>query len=62
VKRGDLIRYLHEQGCEVYREGSRHTIYLNPALLTTTAIPRHQEIGTWLARKICNDLQVPPVA
>jgi mRNA interferase HicA len=41
------------------REGSRHTIYENPAHKRTSAVPRHAEVNEILARKICRDLQVP---
>jgi len=31
MKRVDLLRHLREQGCEVLREGGRHTVAFNPA-------------------------------
>ena len=56
MKRRDLIRYLEEHGCEFLREGSSHTMYVNRAALTSSAVPRHREINEFLARKICRDL------
>lgn len=59
MKRRDLIRHLEEHGCELLREGGRHTIYVNRAKQMVSAVPRHQEVNDILARKICRDLGVP---
>jgi hypothetical protein len=58
MKRIDLIRHLEEEGCEFFREGSKHTVYVNRSTRTSSSIPRHREINEFLARKICRDLQV----
>ena len=59
MKRLDLIRHLESHGCQFFREGDNHTIYVNRAAMKASAIPRHREINEFLARKICRDLQVP---
>jgi hypothetical protein len=59
VKRADLVRHLEQHGCEFFREGSRHSVFVNRATRKSTAIPRHREINEWLARKICRDLEIP---
>jgi mRNA interferase HicA len=59
MKRGDLLRYLEGCGCRLQREGSRHSIYLNPANGKKTSVPRHMEIDDRLAQKICKQLDVP---
>ncbi|MEP7338743.1 MAG: type II toxin-antitoxin system HicA family toxin [Acidobacteriota bacterium] len=59
MKRVDLIRYLERHGCEFLREGGNHSIYVNRATNSVSAVPRHREINDFLARKICRDLQVP---
>ncbi len=59
MKRRDLIRHLESHGCYLLREGGRHSVYVNPAANTTSAVPRHNEINEFLARKICRDLQIP---
>ena len=59
MKRIDLVRHLESFGCELLREGGSHTIYVNRALQTTSAVPRHREVNGFLARKICRDLQIP---
>ena len=59
MKRTDLLRHLEKTGCEFLREGSNHTIYVNRTIKRATSIPRHREINDFLAKKICDDLQVP---
>lgn len=60
MKRHEFLRHLKEQGCELLREGTRHSLYWNPANRRTTAVPRHTEIADLLAKKICKDLEVAP--
>ncbi|MGH7813085.1 MAG: type II toxin-antitoxin system HicA family toxin [Candidatus Binataceae bacterium] len=59
MKRRDLIRHLERHGCEFFREGGNHTIYINRLLRLTSSVPRHREVNDFLARKICRDLGVP---
>lgn len=59
MKLRDLTRHLEVNGCQLLREGSKHSIYVNRAAKTTSSVPRHREINDFLARKICRDLQVP---
>jgi mRNA interferase HicA len=61
MKREELLRYLRKHGCEMLREGGRHSWWHNPARNRRSAVPRHRELHDLLARKICNDLGVPPV-
>jgi mRNA interferase HicA len=44
-----------------WREGSRHTIFTNPATGAKVPIPRHAEIDNRLARKICKQLAIEPI-
>jgi hypothetical protein len=59
VKLADLERHLHGCGCELYREGSKHSIWWNPAKRKTTSVPRHREVKEFTARAICRQLEVP---
>jgi predicted RNA binding protein YcfA (HicA-like mRNA interferase family) len=59
VKRRDLLRHLEGHGCRLLREGSNHTLYINPNQRKVTTIPRHRDVNENLARKICRDLGVP---
>ncbi|MCK4338180.1 MAG: type II toxin-antitoxin system HicA family toxin [Candidatus Aminicenantes bacterium] len=61
MKRNELIKYLRSQGCELLREGGRHSWWHNLALNKRSAIPRHSEIKDILAKKICSDLGVKPI-
>jgi mRNA interferase HicA len=55
-----LLAHLHKYGCQLVREGARHSIYRNPANGGTTAVPRHTEIANMLVQVICKDLDIPP--
>jgi mRNA interferase HicA len=59
MKRGDLLRHLREHGCALVREGGNHSWWHNPAQNRRSAVPRHNEINDYLARKICKDLWIP---
>ncbi len=59
MKRRELIRHLEAHGCELLREGAKHSIYVNRAQRKTSALPRHNDINDFLARKICRDLGIP---
>jgi mRNA interferase HicA len=61
MKRQELIRHVETHGCQLLREGGKHSIYYNPSNNQTTAIPRHCEINEFLARKICRDLGIQEV-
>ncbi len=61
MKRSELIRYLNAQGCELLREGGRHSWWQNPLQNKRSAIPRHNEVSDILANKICKDLGVKSV-
>lgn len=61
MKRNELIKHLRSQGCELLREGGRHSWWHNPALNKRSAVPRHNEISDLLSKKICKDLGIPPV-
>jgi mRNA interferase HicA len=60
MKRRELVRHLTNHGCELLREGGRHSVYWNPATGKTSTVPRHREVQEFLARKICRDLGIPP--
>jgi mRNA interferase HicA len=61
MKREALLRHLRRHGCELLREGGRHSWWRNTLQQRRSAIPRHREIDDNLARKICKDLGIPPV-
>jgi predicted RNA binding protein YcfA (HicA-like mRNA interferase family) len=59
MKRTDLVRHLAANGCELFREGGRHSIFWNPANRRTTAVPRHAEVVEPVVNRICKDLGIP---
>jgi mRNA interferase HicA len=59
MKRRELLRHLRVHGCQLLREGARHSWWHNPGLNKRSAVPRHNDIDEDLARKICRDLGVP---
>jgi mRNA interferase HicA len=56
LKRAELEKHLRAHGCQLYREGGKHS---NPANRKTSAVPRHREINNYTARSICRSLEVP---
>jgi predicted RNA binding protein YcfA (HicA-like mRNA interferase family) len=58
MKRRDFIRHLEALGCELFREGGNHSVFINRKDQKISTVPRHREINDFLARKICRDLNV----
>ena len=58
MKRHELLDHLRRHGCELEREGSRHTIFRNIGGGQLVPVPRHVEIDNRLARRICQQLGV----
>jgi hypothetical protein len=56
MKRLDLERRLRIAGCYLKREGSAHSLWINPKTGVVEAVPRHSEIKEQLARKILKSL------
>lgn len=56
MKRRDIERRLRIAGCYLKREGSSHSLWINPKNGVIEAIPRHNEITEPLARKILKNL------
>jgi hypothetical protein len=42
-----------------FREGGRHSVFVNRSTGKASTVPRHNEINDFLACKICKDLEVP---
>lgn len=59
MKRFDLLRHLEQHGCVLFREGGRHSVYVNRTARKSATVPRHREINEFLVRKICKELQIP---
>ncbi|MBF0550641.1 MAG: type II toxin-antitoxin system HicA family toxin [Deltaproteobacteria bacterium] len=61
MKREVFLRHLLKYGCNLLREGGRHSWWLYRELTRRSVVPRHREIDDQLARKICKDLGIPTV-
>jgi hypothetical protein len=61
MKRNALLRHLRIHGCILKREGSSHSLRLNPNTGEVEAVPRHTEIPDRLAHKIYRGLTVPQI-
>lgn len=59
MKRRDFVRHLEAHGCQLLREGSNHSVFVNVATRKATTVPRHREVKEMLVRKICKDLGIP---
>ena len=57
----DIERHLRAHGCILRREGSRHTVWRNPANGRQSTVPRHREVPLQTTRAICRQLGVPDV-
>jgi len=60
LKLRDFERHLTEQGCEMLREGARHSIWCNRAHDLRAPVPRHREIPAGTVRAICRQLAISP--
>ena len=60
MKRRVLIAHLTRHGCRLVREGGAHSWWRNADGRRRTAVPRHREVGSNLAKEICEQLGVPP--
>jgi predicted RNA binding protein YcfA (HicA-like mRNA interferase family) len=56
MKRDDIIRTLHQLGCELVRHGGKHDWSANHKTGQLQAVPRHREIHEHLAQSIIKAL------
>ncbi len=60
MKRADLERHLRHLGCEVKREGAKHTIWHNTSTGQWATVARHRELPLTTVRAICAQLDIDP--
>ena len=61
MKREYLIKHLLKHGCNILREGKKHTIVINKENFSISSIPRHNEIKDTLCNEICKQLGIAKV-
>jgi len=59
MKRRLLLKHFRKHGCELLREGAKHSVYYNTFNRRTTSVPHHTEIVDKLAIKMCKDIDIP---
>lgn len=61
MKRTYFLKYLRNNGCELLREGAKHSWWVNTINNSRSSIPRHTEIDDHLVLKICKDLGIKQI-
>ena len=62
MKLRDLIKHIQANGCILIREGGKYSVFQNPKNLKEVPITRHPEMEDFAARKICKQLEIPPMS
>ena len=58
MNREALLRHLRQHGCELQREGGKHSVYVNRSSGKVSTVPRHRQVNDFLVKKICRALEV----
>ncbi len=58
IKRADLERHLRASGCQVKREGGKHTVWENLSSGRCATVTRHRELPLTTVRAICDQLGI----
>ncbi|MEI6885126.1 MAG: type II toxin-antitoxin system HicA family toxin [Bacteroidota bacterium] len=61
MKRSEFLKHLASHHCVLLREGANHSIYFNPVNRKQSTVGRHQELSNLLCKKICKQLEIPPL-
>jgi predicted RNA binding protein YcfA (HicA-like mRNA interferase family) len=61
MKRGDFLKHLKANGCEFFREGSKHTVYMNTVTGKKVTVPRHKELHNDFCKEMCKQLEIPVI-
>jgi mRNA interferase HicA len=69
MKRSALLKHLKKNGCILLREGSGHSLYINPingrmasiGRHTELANLRHTELANLMCKIICKQLEIESV-
>jgi hypothetical protein len=61
MNRKNFIKYLYENKCVFLKEGAKHSVFFNPLSGRSSTVPRHNELDSNLAKKICTDLGIKKI-
>jgi predicted RNA binding protein YcfA (HicA-like mRNA interferase family) len=59
MKREKLLKHLKAHGCILYREGGKHSVFINISTEKMSTVPRHPDIKRFTVANICKDLEIP---
>jgi len=58
MKRGVLLKKLHQAGVIFVKHEAKHDLYMNPRTGTKDRVPRHPDVNDILAKKIIQRLTI----
>ena len=61
MKRSAFIKYLKENYCILFREGAKHSVYVNSVSGKKVTVPRHKELHNDFCREVCKQLEIPVI-
>jgi mRNA interferase HicA len=61
MKRIELLKHLHKEGCFLLREGANHSVYINPNNNRQSVVGRHQELDNRVCKEICKQLEISKI-
>ncbi len=59
MKRNAFIKHLKANGCILLREGSNHSLFVNPVNTKKSTVGRHPELSNLMCKVICKQLEIP---
>jgi mRNA interferase HicA len=59
MKRSTFLKYLKKNGCLLLREGSNHSLYINPQNGKQSTVARHAELSELMCKIVCKQLEIP---
>lgn len=59
MKRSDFLKYIRANKCELFREGSKHSVYINTVTGKKVTVPRHKELHNDFCKEMCKQLGIP---
>lgn len=58
MKRSVFLKHLNKNGCYLYREGSKHSVFVNVSTNKRVTVPRHNELHNDFCKEICKQLGI----
>jgi predicted RNA binding protein YcfA (HicA-like mRNA interferase family) len=58
MKRNEFLKHLNQNNCTLYREGGKHSVYINNANNKRITVPRHNELHNDFCKEMCKQLGI----